>query len=223
MRHFDCSIILCVFGVLLAPAHGHADIIAESVPAGPIFSFVVNSPEGVFWTQTETYTDVSISAYLSSSGFDGDGSGTVYLTNAIGPGTTMANEIAQISLSGLPSAPAPATNLFSGLTLGPGTYYLTSSDGSLPGLAWENFDSVAVNVAPGGSIGPEVNIGISPPPAFPPAASLSAFPVNFAFSVTGTPAAVPEPSSVPLLLTIIGGVGLRLRIRTRNISRGQVR
>jgi len=220
MRRFDCSIILCVFGVLLAPVHGHADIIAESSPTGPVLTFVVNSPEGVFWTQTGTYTDVSISAYLASAGFDGDGSGTVYLTNAIGPGTTIANEISQISLSGLATAPVPATNLFSGLTLGPGTYYLTSTDVFPAGLAWENFDSVAVNIAPGGSIGEELNIGISPVPAFPPAASLTAEPFNFAFSVTGTPVAAPEPSSVPLLLTIIGGVGLRRRIRTRNISRG---
>jgi hypothetical protein len=219
MHRFDFSTILCVLGVLLTPAHGHADIIAQSVPAGPAYAFLGDSEEGVFWTQTGTYTDVSISAYLGSSGFDGDGSGTVYLTNAIGPGATTANEIAQISLSGLASTSAPATNLFSGLTLGPGTYYLNSSSESSPGIAWELFYPVAVNVAPGGSIGEEINFGILPTD-FPPSASLTPQANNFAFSVTGTPETAPEPSSVPLLLTIIGGVGLRLRVRTRtrNIS-----
>jgi hypothetical protein len=219
MHRFYCSTILCVLGVLLTPAHGHADIIAQSVPAGPIYASLGDSEEGVFWTQTGTYTDVSISAYLGSSGFDGDGSGTVYLTNAIGPGATMANEIAQISLSGLASAPAPATNLFSGLTLGPGTYYLNSSSESSPGLAWELFYPVVHNIAAGGSIGEELNFGMLPTD-FPPSASLTPQANNFAFSVTGTPETVPEPSSVPLLLTIIGGVGLGLRVRTRtrNIS-----
>jgi hypothetical protein len=126
----------------------------------------------------------------------------------------MANEIAQISLSGLASAPAPATNLFSGLTLGPGTYYLNSSSESSPGLAWELFYPVVHNIAAGGSIGEELNFGMLPTD-FPPSASLTLQANNFAFSVTGTPETVPEPSSVPLLLTIIGGVGLGQRVRTR--------
>jgi hypothetical protein len=69
------------------------------------------------WTQTGNYTGVSISATLDA------GNAMVYLLDQLGPGTTMANEV-------VPSENITVTGgfqdftLFSGLTLGPGTYYL---------------------------------------------------------------------------------------------------
>jgi hypothetical protein len=70
------------------------------------------------WTETSTYTDVMISALLTN----GPAEGTAYLMTHIGPGTTTASEIAEDSFV-FPNAPQ-VESLFTGLTLGPGTYYL---------------------------------------------------------------------------------------------------
>src|SRR6185436_34801 len=83
------------------------------------------------WTQTNTYTDVSIAAKLRF----GPNNGTAYLTTAIGPGTTVADELATLSFT----APATSTlfHLFTLPVLGPGTYYLTlAGSDPFPGFAW---------------------------------------------------------------------------------------
>src|SRR5579872_3534422 len=66
------------------------------------------------WTQTGSYTNVSISAVLGS----GEAI-SVYLTNQIGPGTTVANEIATTSIT--PGSSPQTETLFSGLSLGAGS------------------------------------------------------------------------------------------------------
>lgn len=203
MRRAVASINFSVFAVLLAPAPGRADIIAQASPGGGTADVVVNNPEGVFWTQTGRYTGVSISAYLSSADVldpsRPDGAGTVYLTNAIGPGTTSAKQIAQATVSGLTLDPAAPIDLFTGLTLGPGTYFLTISGGDPGGLGWESFSPITDTTAAGGSLGGELAFSL---PSYPPAASFIDSTATFAFSVTGTPTPVPEPSSALFLLTI---------------------
>jgi len=64
------------------------------------------------WTQTGSYTNVSISAVLAS----GEPI-SVYLTNQIGPGTTVANEIASTSISPKGS---PQTETLLGALVGSG-------------------------------------------------------------------------------------------------------
>jgi PEP-CTERM motif len=70
------------------------------------------------WTQTGSYTNVGISAVLGDI-YSGD-TGTAYLATSVGPG---ANTIAS-NLFSFPSATDGTVSLFSGLSLGPGTYYL---------------------------------------------------------------------------------------------------
>jgi hypothetical protein len=79
------------------------------------------------WTQTASFSGVTIDASLGSvdPGFT---SGTAYLMSAIGPGTTPASEVdAPVNFTvpvGSNFGSVPLTVLFSGLNLGPGTYYL---------------------------------------------------------------------------------------------------
>src|SRR6185369_9390402 len=60
------------------------------------------------WTQTGTYSGVTITAALTNI----QANTTAYLMNQIGPGTNVANQLFANSVTG--------TTLFTGLTLGPG-------------------------------------------------------------------------------------------------------
>jgi hypothetical protein len=76
--------------------------------------------EASSWTQTTTFQGVDISAMVSGPS---TAIGTAYLTTSLGLGTTLADQIASTSFS-FPRTPSYEL-LFSGLTLGPGTYYLS--------------------------------------------------------------------------------------------------
>src|SRR5262249_51301786 len=94
---------------------------------------------GVGWSQTQTYLNVSITARLFYGGsFQGCPPGNVhaFLSPSIGPGSVaFASQAIAIPFS----ATAPATiTLFTGLTLGPGKYYLTIAGAStLSNPGWE--------------------------------------------------------------------------------------
>jgi hypothetical protein len=73
------------------------------------------------WSQTIGISDATIRAQIN-----GTGTMIAFLTNQIGAGTTqVANEIANatFSVSGAPQS--NMATIFTGLTLGPGTYFLT--------------------------------------------------------------------------------------------------
>jgi hypothetical protein len=183
-----------------------ADAIA-GVTGGTVIGIEVNDPEGISWTQTGSYKDVTISAFLSSIGGN-NGTGTIYLTDQIGPGTTTANQIAETAVSGLATTPATATTLFTGLDLGPGTYYLiTASNLGGGGLGWNDYDgATAIPGISGTNNFDEFGQGEA---AYPPASSFFTVGTNeFGFEVTGNIAATPEPSSLILLgtglLSIVG-------------------
>lgn len=78
----------------------------------------------VSWTQTNRFTNVTIAAKVGGLfGTPAVGSGSAFLTRRVGPGTTTNDELASVSFP----FPAAATNvvLFTGLTLDPGTWFLT--------------------------------------------------------------------------------------------------
>jgi hypothetical protein len=82
------------------------------------------------WTLTANFSNVTIDASLVSND-DTFRDGTAYLMNAIGPGTTAASEFVAPAIFTAPVGnqfgPVPLTVLFSGLDLGPGTYFLVLS------------------------------------------------------------------------------------------------
>jgi hypothetical protein len=82
---------------------------------------------GMSWTQTVSYTNVSIAVSVRS--IDPNHSNlTAYLTNAIGPGTNNTNLIAMATVNTFNFSAMPIYPLvtsFTGLTLPAGTYYLT--------------------------------------------------------------------------------------------------
>jgi hypothetical protein len=97
----------------------------------------VNEQEAlsVSWTQTKSYAGISIYAPLGQGAANSANPVYAYLTDRVGVGTTTANQIAQ-SLVYFSPAADPTVQLFSGLTLGPGTYYLTLWSPVMAGGGW---------------------------------------------------------------------------------------
>jgi hypothetical protein len=151
---------------------------------------------GVTWTQNSVFSGVSIFATIAL----GPDAGYAYLTNQTGPGTTAANEIA----SGPFAFPATTTEtlLFTGLTLGSGTYYLTLTVTNPGSAGWWGTNTQTVTTAPGVTLHSDYDTFT--PSAYPPATSFfTPTTTNLLFRVTGI--AVPEPSTLASLLT---GAGL---------------
>lgn len=160
------------------------------------------------WTQTASFSDVTIHASLVSID-ESFRDGTAYLTNAIGPGTTPAAEVAPPENFTAPVAstafgPVPLTVLFSSLNLGPGTYYLVLSApfqnqtfGSP--LSWQIPTDPVITTAASATNGSafEANTSVSTVNPFPPASS---------FLITEQPmfdvTSVPEPTTSILLISV---------------------
>lgn len=160
------------------------------------------------WTQGASFSNVIISANLMSRDPDFR-KGTAFLMDAIGTGTTVASEV-------VPPvdfiAPAdgrdnpPLTVLFTGLNLGPGTYYLVLTaptrieDAGSP-LVWQLAAGGRGVTAPSVTLGNIVlagNFNSSGLDPFPPASSFVPFDPQerLIFDVTS----VPEPKTSMLFL-----------------------
>lgn len=92
------------------------------------------------WSSTNSYTGVSVS-FVTNDLFSPPQlgvSGTAYLMSQIGSGTTVSDQIAKTSFT-TNTAGISTISLFSGLTLGPGQYFLVLAGASSdrPWLTWE--------------------------------------------------------------------------------------
>lgn len=175
------------------------------------------------WTQTGTYTNVSVAADLATvvaEGFTPQfATANAFLTNQIGSGTTQgANEIA--SSLGVVSIPFyfngdisdfGLVTFFSGLTLGPGTYYLVLNPTSADYTFSFALGASTIVTDSGVSAGADefVNNGVGsyvPSWTFGPVAGGS----YYGADVEGDSSAVPEPSTL-----LISGIGLVIIARLR--------
>jgi hypothetical protein len=166
------------------------------------------------WTQTGPgFTGVDVLADLfDTSG--SDGTGLAWLVTQVGTGTTSSDEVvgtAQFSIDITNTSPS-MTTLFSGLTLGPGTYYLVIQNAAGT-LAWVQ-DSTATPEAAGGvTVNPD-EVNLNSPASFPPASTAfgtdTGKAANLLYQVTYT-SAVPEPATAGLMLAALGIGALLLR------------
>jgi hypothetical protein len=156
------------------------------------------------WTQTGTYSGVTITAALISIQADT----TAYLMNQVGLGTTVAN---QLFIN-----PVSSTTLFTGLTLGPGTYFLV--------VASPNNVSATYGVPPllttdaGVTIGSTASSPLGTLAPYAPATNFSSFTTanHMLFSVVGSadvPSQVPEPATLGMLSAGLSGLLLAARRR----------
>jgi hypothetical protein len=113
-----------LFVALAASTQAATTYISETGPNGGNVTVEPSQFMAESWTQTVTLTNIQILADLAAAG--GLSTGTVYLTNAIGNGTTSAaNQVAINTSAPFTTGSTPAfQTMFTGLTLGPGTYYL---------------------------------------------------------------------------------------------------
>lgn len=215
LRIVTCISLLTLFGLTL----GAATIVSESGSIGPTIGSV-NGGIGLeaSWTSSIPYTNVSISANLSSGSSTASGSDTFFLTTMIGPGTTTANEIARNTLT-VPAGPQSVIPIFSGLTLSPGNYFLVLGGPFTPAIFWSTSDSPTITTGAGVTFGgtgvASPNCGVCP---YVPATTFdTSSTFHYLFDVSGT--AVPEPSSAAFffvgLLAIAGAALLRSSVARR--------
>jgi len=206
---------------------------SEFVGGGDLTRYGADYPWSVGWSQTGTYTNVSISADVNIVGSPGDpangkptDTGLSFLTTQVGSGTTVANQIASGTFAG-PSnwGDNPTPNwitLFTGLTLGPGTYYLTLDTLGYGG-GWRvdtssDLAALGSGVTPAGSLYGYCDGTVSYPcGGYAPASTMYADPpYQLRVDVEGTSVPVPEPSS--LFLLVIGLLGLGGTVKSKFFS-----
>jgi hypothetical protein len=200
--------------VVIMCALAHADSITIASVSGPLSSAVPISNgfapteaqwAGFHFSLSTSFDDVSISILL---GVPQNFQGSAWLVTDIGDGAAAENvvTVAPASLSAMDGY----VTLLSGLTLQPDDYYfflmLPSDPGSGFGF-WRTTDSPLLTTANGASIVGDLlgnRQGCSTPGCalnyvFPPQSHFSEFTsMGLIYSVTGTAASVPEPSTIAL-------------------------
>jgi hypothetical protein len=198
-RLSTCLAAFCV----VASAGVIVDVSSETPCCGP---FVYSgSALQIYWIQSREFDDVSISIPLLLASNNAAFDITAYLTTTAGPGTSPP-PVASASLSGVASTTTIEVLLFSGLTLDPGTYYLTVSGpqpNPLVSPVWIGVvpldPTLAITTAPGvtisnafGSDGGDLDASYPPASTFFLNGNLIDSGISYEdITVTGTP--VPEP------------------------------
>lgn len=173
---------------------------------------ILSSAFGETWTQTGTYTNVTITAFLNGGVAEPE-MGIAYLVDQIGPGATSANEVTAPFTVTTPAGSHDYVTLFSNLTLGPGTYDLILDGSEFAGpTGWSNTEGPSFTLDSG--VGNIKKLSISGTQAgFAPASTFAESSDALFFTVTGTPqvaAATPEPGTLGTL-----GAGLAALILTK--------
>ena len=163
------------------------------------------------WAQIGSYTGVTIQAVLAD-GSNENATGTAYLSTSIGSGATALFT----DPFSFPNSGQATLTLFSGLSLGPGTYYLVlAANFDNLDTAWLSSTNAVITMASGVSgngfgVAGFANVDSGDPPA----STWTALNENLLFSVTGTQSgATPEPPALILLGSGLMSLAFFLRRR----------
>lgn len=190
--------------VAACPAFG-TTVVSQLFSAGSTGSF--DELSAISWTQTGSYSNVDILANIANTS-SGTATATAYLMTQIGAGTTAAEEVVApvtASITGNPGLNA-MTTIFSGLTLGPGTYYLVLDPNSTD-FQWDLTIPPVVVTDSGVTAGPSV--ATDTVIAFPPASTFGSESFSFIYEVTGTVGtgpSTPEPSTAVMLIIGVAAI-----------------
>jgi len=210
--------------IVLAQSPLKADPIIISVTAPPALSTLIDSSSIVStsWSESKSYADVSIAALVDSAIVGQTPTADAYLTTQIGPGTTAANEIARTRFTVpavlpvcSPSSCGAMVTLFSGLSLGPGSYFVTMGPDplSIGTVGW--FPALNPTVVLDTGVSEGNSFLASAVASYPPASDFGVYPFAMNFTVTGTAAApIPEPATATLI-----AFGALFLIFSRRIAR----
>lgn len=219
-RAFLVSIILGA--ILTTAASVQADPIVTPVGTANNNSFITSGQYNlVRFTLGASYTNVAIAASLISN-LPGQ-TGTAFLMNQVGPGTTVANQLAVSPFNFVFNTNLQTVSyvsLFSGLSLVPGTYYVVMASNS-PSTFSQGITigtGVTYLTAPGTTVGvPQFTQPPNLNAIYPPASTWGNSGLgNRFFTVTGDPTGtepIPEPATLLLLGAGLGGIAAKLRRR----------
>jgi len=191
---------------------------------GTVISVSGSNPGGVnmggigavSWTQSGAFSGVSISAVMTNA-FGGGQSIAfhAFVTDAIGAGTTVADEIASTAFSITPGF-NQTVDLFSGLSLGPGTYFLViSPDAGASGAGGWSVTTASPTVTTGLGVTRNADRGSNGAIAlYPPSSDIPVLTGgSLLYSVTASD--VPEPGATTLIACGLAMLGIR-RLRSVN-------
>jgi len=198
--------LLCIGGLLSGTLHAAVLLgVTADPPLGGISGPAVMVTR---WTQTNTWTHVTITVPLRDyrpGGPHAGTQGTVYLVSQVGPGTTAAhNVLPPRTVSGLGDTFAH-TELWEDATLPPGTYHLlfvpASADPSsmTPAIAGDLAETF-FTTGPGITLAQGALFPGGPVDAFPPATAFDTRPgfAPFLVRIEGTPGPLPAPTATPV-------------------------
>jgi hypothetical protein len=220
MKPASGRLVTCVFYLTLASLFAFRPAFADNVVTvgGTVFGYTGAAGISVGWTDFSQEQDVTISALLGNGNGPGTTStGTAFLTTSIGPGTTIADVVAEasvaVSCGGFCSQDVV---LFSGLNLAPGSYWLTFAT-PVPPATYLNWAAGNPVTATTGSStiydGFAYLTGVYD--SFPPASPLEFLPepppFGYEFSVVTT----PEPAYFAVVGLSIACLLVLLRPRSR--------
>ena len=188
MRFSGPLALVVLLPTLASAATTYISVTGPASPSSPVTLGSAAFAEA--FALTQTLTGISISAPTVCAGC----TGTVFLTNDVGPSATLANVFNAANYTG-------QATLFSGISLGPGTYFLIIAIES-GSFGWTASDSPVFFGTGGAS--DQASLSASPVALIPYQSNFLIFAPDLLYTLTADdPVPVPEPATWTMMATAL--------------------